>query len=109
MLCNFCLAGTGVPQPAGKGREGESGSDPAISICWWRRMNPRAASDGGAWEDAPPGYNDHRRFPELPSTIPEAILEFSNVAVYIWALLCFDLFDYFFLLCCKHVIVGESA
>jgi hypothetical protein len=24
--------------------------------------------------------------------------------VYIWILLCFDLFDFVFLLCCKHVM-----
>lgn len=96
MLCDFCLAGTGVPHS----RQGREEKEKTAQI------RPSPFAFGGAWEDAPPVYNDHRRCPEFPSTVPEAILEFSNVAVYIWALLCFDLFDYFFsLLCCKHVIV----
>ena len=41
--------------PARKGRGEEAVTDPLVARLFsLRRVNPRAASDGGAWEDAPP-------------------------------------------------------
>jgi hypothetical protein len=47
----------------GKGRGGENVQGPPISgHCQWRRLNPRAASDGRAWRGrAATIPADHRR------------------------------------------------
>ena len=44
-------------------REEEGAPDPLVFGLHWRRVNPRAASDGGAWEDAPPLFSAPGRLP----------------------------------------------
>ena len=52
-------------------KEEEGVPDPLVSGLHLRRVNPRAASGGGAWEDAPPLIPAPATFPPLfPSTVP---------------------------------------
>jgi len=56
-----------------RGREEEKrlSQIPLFSSCLRRRVNPRAASGGGAWEDAPPLFQRPETFQPLFLQIPK--------------------------------------
>jgi len=60
-----------VSPPAEKGKGKEVEPDPPVFRPFLRRrVNPRAASSGGAWEDAPP------LFIAVPEGLPSTVMEF---------------------------------
>ncbi|KAJ6957442.1 hypothetical protein NC653_039404 [Populus alba x Populus x berolinensis] len=52
-----------------KGIGEEAITAPNAAQISWRRVNPRAASDGGAWEDAPPAFSCPENAPSTVSVV----------------------------------------
>ena len=111
VLCVFCLAGTGVPH----GRQGREEKEKAglilLFLAWSATREP-------TWEDAPPvtgarGKTRHRcatiteAAQNSPALFPELFCNFQMLLCIFGH--CCVLIYLFFFLCCKHVIMGESA
>ena len=65
------------------------------------RVVPRAASDGGAWENAPP-------VPSASATVPETVPELLFVIFFVFMCL-FEFLLYFELLFVKYIMEKEKT